>query len=120
MVQSREPILRVVFYRSAAGREPVREWLRGLDQASKRAFGEDIKTVQFGWPLGMPLVRSLGGGLWEVRSQVRDGIGRILFLAEGQVMVLLHGFIKKTQKTPAKEMEIARKRAAEVRREDRR
>ena len=116
MVPSKEPILRVVFYRSGAGREPVREWLRDLDQESKKAFGEDIKTVQYGWPLGMPLVRSLGGGLWEVRSQVRDGIGRILFLAEGHVMVLLHGFIKKTRKTPSQDLEIARKRVAELRR----
>lgn len=117
MVHSSLPTLRVVFYRSELGREPVREWLRGLDQESKRVFGEDIKTVQ--WPLGMPLVRSLGGGLWEVRSHVREGIGRIFFISVGEVMVLLHGFIKKTQKTPDKDLELARKRAAEVRRGNR-
>lgn len=115
MVLSREPILRVVFYRSGSGREPVREWLRGLDGESKRVLGEDIKTVQYGWPLGMPLVRSLGGGLWEVRSQLRDGIARVIFLASGETMVLLHGFHKKTQKTPPAELEVARKRAADVR-----
>ncbi|HEX4954933.1 MAG TPA: type II toxin-antitoxin system RelE/ParE family toxin [Thermoanaerobaculia bacterium] len=109
-------MLRVVFYRSESGREPVRDWLRDLDRDSKKAFGEDIKTVQYGWPLGMPLVRSLGGGLWEVRSQLRDGIGRILFLIEEDVLVLLHGFIKKTQKTPAQDLDLARKRAADVRR----
>lgn len=115
MVQSGIPILRVVFYRSEIGREPVRDWLQSFDRESKRVFGEDIKTVQYGWPLGMPLVRSLGGGIWEVRSQLRDGIGRILFLCEGDAMVLLHGFTKKTQKTPPQEIEIARKRAAAVR-----
>lgn len=67
MVQFPEPILRVVFYRSASGREPVRDWLRALDRESRRVIGNDIKTVQYGWPLGMPLVRNLGGGLWEVR-----------------------------------------------------
>ena len=114
MVQSTQPVLRVVFYRTAGGREPVREWLRGLSREAKKTLGADIKTVQYGWPLGMPLVRSLGAGLWEVRSQVKDGIGRVIFVAEGQVMVLLHGFIKKSQKTPKKDLELARRRAAEV------
>lgn len=113
MVQS--PSLRVVFYRSPSGREPVRDWLRSLEPETRRVFGEDIKTVQFGWPMGMPLVRSMGGGIWEVRSHFRDGIGRVFFLAEGGVMLLLHGFIKKSQKTPSDEIEIARKRAAAVR-----
>lgn len=118
MVRSFEPRLRVVFYRTELGREPVREWLRGLDADSKRVFGGDIKTVQFGWPLGMPLVRPMGDGIWEVRSQLRHGTGRILFLAVADTMVLLHGFINKTQRTPVEDLEIARKRAAEVRRGD--
>lgn len=116
VVHSPAPVLRVVFYRSPAGREPVRDWLRSLEPEARRVFGEDISTVQYGWPLGMPLVRSLGEGIWEVRSQLRDGIGRVLFLAADDVMVLLHGFLKKTQKTPTQELEIARRRAAEVRR----
>ena len=120
MVQSCMPTLRVVFYRTAGGREPVREWLKGLDRDSKKVFGSDLKTVQYGWPLGMPLVRSLGDGLWEVRSRLKDGIGRIIFVAEDQVMVLLHGFIKKSQKTPKKELEIARRRAAQMRQGERR
>lgn len=117
MVQSREWVLRVVFYKTESGREPVRDWLRGLDQDYKKVLGEDIKTVQYGWPLGMPLVRSLGDGLWEVRSQLKGGIGRVIFLVEAHVMVLLHGFIKKSQKIPTHELETARRRAAEVRRE---
>ena len=116
MVQSVAPVLRVVFYRSSLGREPVREWLRSLDPLSKRIFGEDIKTVQYGWPLGMPLVRSLGGGIWEVRSQLPGGAGRILFVAVADTMILLHGFVKKTQKTPSQDLEVARRRAANVRR----
>ncbi len=106
--------LRVAFYRTSSGREPVREWLRSLDRESKKIIGEDIKTVQYGWPLGMPLVRSLGSGLWEVRSQLRDGIARVLFVAEKDLMVVVHGFAKKSRKTPRKELELARRRANEL------
>jgi len=107
--------LKVAFYRTASSREPVRDWLRRLDRESKKVLGEDIKTVQYGWPLGMPLVRSLGSGLWEVRSQLKDGIARVIFLAEKDQMVLVHGFVKKSQKTPQKELDLARRRAAELR-----
>jgi phage-related protein len=117
MVHSPQPTLRVLFYRTASGREPVREWLRGLNREARKVIGEDVKTVQFGWPLGMPLVRPLGDGLWEVRTQLRDRIARIIFLAEGSLMVLLHGFIKKSQKTPPKDLALARRRAVEIRRE---
>jgi phage-related protein len=116
MVQSPQPTLRVVFYRTATGREPVRDWLRGLDRESRRLIGEDIKTVQYGWPLGMPLVGNLGDGLWEVRSRLRDGIARVIFFAAGDVMALVHGFIKKSQKTPQDDLALARRRATELRR----
>ena len=109
------PKLRVIFYRTASGREPVRDWLRTLDRPSKKTIGDDIKTVQYGWPFGMPLVGTLGDGLWEVRSQLRDGIARIVFLAEEGLMVVVHGFVKKSRKTPRNELEIARRRAAELR-----
>jgi len=106
--------LEVVFYREAFGSEPVRDWLRGLDQASKKIIGEDIKTVQFGWPLGMPLVRGLGGGLWEVRSNLVNTTARILFMVSQGKMILLHGFIKKTRATPRTELDLAKRRAAKV------
>ena len=63
-------------------------------------MGEDIKTVQLGWPLGMPLVRNLGSGMWEVRIRLDNRIARVLFILDGATMVLLHGFIKKQQETP--------------------
>lgn len=107
--------LRVVFYCNERGREPTREWLRSLDRDSKKVIGEDIKTVQYGWPLGMPLVGNLGDGLWEVRSQLKDGIARVVFLAEGDLMVVLHGFVKKSQKAPRNELKTARRRAAQLR-----
>lgn len=102
----------VVFYREeGSGNEPVREWLTFLDKNCRRIIGADLRTLQIGWPLGMPLVRSLGAGLWEIRSNIPNGIARIIFkMIQGEI-VLLHGFIKKTQKTPQDELEIAKKRA---------
>jgi len=99
------------FCRSDGGREPVREWLKGLNPEERKVIGEDIKDVEFSWPIGMPLVRSLGRELWEVRSSLPRGrIARVLFCVEQGSMVLLHGFIKKTQKTPQREVDLALKR----------
>ena len=99
------------FYRSASGREPVREWLKDLPVADRHILGTDIKDVEFAWPLGLPLVRPLGRELWEVRSSLTQGrIARVIFCIAEEQMVLLHGFIKKTQKTPAREIELAMKR----------
>ena len=106
-----EPILRVVFFRTESGREPVRDWLRALDKRDRKTIGEDIKVVQFRWPLGMPFVRKIESGLWEVRSRLRGGrIGRVCFTVREGEMVLLHGFIKKTQKTPVQDLDVARNR----------
>ncbi len=102
--------LQVVFYKSESGNEPVREWLKKLDKEARKIIGEDIKTVQFGWPLGMPLVRKMEKGLWEVRIQLDNRIARILFTSYQGVMVLLHGFIKKSQKTPSNDLKIAKQR----------
>ena len=109
------PKLHVIFYRSTSGREPVREWLRDMDSESKGIIGTDLRTVQFGWPVQMPLVRSLGDGLWEVRSSIRTGIARIIFLVGDDTLVPLHGFIKKSRKTPRKDLELAKKRATDLR-----
>jgi len=99
------------FYRSDSGREPVREWLKSLNPEDRRTIGEDIKDVEFSWPIGMPLVRSLGRELWEVRSSLPRGrIARVIFCVEKDSMVLLHGFMKKTQKTPQQEIDLALKR----------
>ena len=104
------PILTVRFYITKAGNEPVREWLKSLPAHERMAIGVDIKAVQFRWPLGMPLVRKLSGKVWEVRTNLPTRIARVLFcVADGQ-MILLHGFIKKTQATPQGDLEIAEKR----------
>lgn len=108
---SEYPILRVVFFRTGSGEEPVREWLKTLDKEDRRAIGEDIKLVQFRWPLGMPLVRKLEADLWEVRSRLSAGrIARTCFTVRSGEVALLHGFIKKSQKTPPQELALAQRR----------
>jgi len=114
---SRQPILDVVFFRTEAGNEPVREWLQGLAREDRRTVGEDIKTAQFGWPIGMPLIRKLASDLWEVRSRISNGISRVMFTVDGQTMVLLHGFQKKSQRTPPADLMTAKRRLAQLRSE---
>lgn len=109
-----EPILSVKFFRSEAGNEPVREFLRELSLEDRKIIGTDIKEVQFGWPLGMPIVRKMEKDLWEVRSHLEGRIARVLFTVIEGHMVLLHGFIKKAQKTPRSELDTAKARKAEL------
>jgi phage-related protein len=99
-----------VFYRTATGNEPVREWLKSLTKSEKLRIGVDIWKVQSEWPIGMPHVRPLGGGLHEVRSRLPQGIARVLFAVDVDEMILLHGFIKKTQKMPPEALALAEKR----------
>ena len=99
------------FYRTSSGGEPVREWLRELPAAERKIIGEDVKDVEFSWPVGLPLVRSLSGGLWEVRSNITGGrTARVIFCVDRGQMFLLHAFIKKTQKTPHQDLDLAWKR----------
>ena len=102
--------LPVVFFRTEGGDEPTREWLKKLPATERAIIGEDLKTLQFRWPLGMPLVRSLGNGLWELRSNLPTRIARCLFYVPHGRIVVLHGFIKKTQKTPIEDKALALKR----------
>lgn len=95
----------------------MREWLKELRREDRKAIGEDIKTVQFGWPLGMPLIRKVDPGMWEVRSSISQGIARVLFTVEGHTMVLLHGFVKKSRKTPRAELRTAHQRLVDLSKE---
>jgi phage-related protein len=99
-----------IFYRTEAGGEPVRDWLKELSSEDRKRIGEDIKTVEFGWPIGMPVCRPLGEGIYEVRTSLaQNRIARVLFYIDKKSrMVLLHGFIKKTKKTPDQDLELAR------------
>ena len=107
--------LAVSFYRTAAGAEPTRDWLRSLPVEDRRVIGTDLATVQVGWPVGMPLCRPLAGGLWEVRSRLPSRrIARLLFFVQDGRIGIVHGFIKKTQATPAAELTLARTRMTEM------
>ena len=112
----RTPKLDVYFFETETRKEPVREWLQLLTPRDKKLIGEDIKTVQFGWPLGMPLVRHIDGAIWEIRYRLSAGIARILFVLDGNTMVLIHGFIKKQQKTPKPDLDLVRNRVKQLRR----
>jgi phage-related protein len=103
------------FYLTAAGARPVRDWLLELPRDDRRIIGKDIQKVEFGWPIGMPYCRSLGHGLWEVRSDLSGGrIARVIFAIIAGEMILLQGFEKKSQKTPTHDIELAVKRRREI------
>ncbi len=109
------PRLTVRFYREASGSEPMRDWLKSLPGNEKREIGIDIKTVQFGWPLGMPVVDFIERDIWEVRSRLSTRIARVLFTLDGSHMILLHGFIKKDRKMPKPDLDLARQRLKKLR-----
>jgi len=113
---ARQPkVLQARFYHTAGGAEPVRDWLKGMDEDDRRQIGIDIRKVEFGWPIGMPTCKPLGRGLWEVRTDLSSNrIARVIFaIADGE-MALLHGFIKKTQKTSDDDLKLALKRKKEM------
>jgi len=112
---NKTPEMPVRFYRTEAGGAPVLDWLRSLDKGDRHAIGLDLMRVQFGWPIGRPLVGSLKDGLWEVRSSLpSQRIARLILCFHDQMLVVLHGFIKKTQKTPADDLALAKRRMKEV------
>lgn len=105
----------LVFYRSGSGKEPVREWLKDLDAADRQAVGQDLMRAQWRWPVGMPLCRAMGQGLWEIRTELPSNrIARVLLCLDEGVLVALHPFIKKTQRTPDDQLALARKRRKEL------
>ena len=111
LCMSTPPILEVVFFNTGCGNEPVRDWLRAMDTEDRKVVGEDIKLTQLRWPIGMPLVRKLAPGLWEVRSYLRNGrVARVLFTVHGHDMVLLHSFEKKSNKIRKKDLELSKQR----------
>lgn len=104
----------LAFWRSPNGREPTRDWFRNLSDSDRLVVGTDLRRVQYGWPLGMPLVKAMGDGLWEVRSSLPSRReARVLFIIDSGGILVLNGFIKKTQKTPIAEINLARKRMKE-------
>lgn len=107
--------LPAAFYRLPSGSEPVRDWFKNLGSGDRKILGDDVRLVEFGWPQGMPLCRPLGRGLWEVRSSLLGGrIARVMFCIADGKMVLLHAFIKKSQKTAMSDLALARRRQKEI------
>lgn len=103
------------FYATKSGNEPVREWLKELDGSDRKIVGGDIATAEYGWPVGMPLSKSLGNGLFEIRTHISNGrISRVIFAVVNKQMILLHGLIKKTQKTPKQDLDLALNRLKEI------
>ena len=105
-----EKKITVKFFKTPAGNEPVRDWLKKKTKEIKKTIGEDIKVVEKSWPIGYPLVTKLDTDLWEIRTSLKGGISRVFFTVWGNFMILLHVIIKKTQKTPQKDLELAKKR----------
>lgn len=111
-----KPPFPVIFLKLASSKEPVREWLKDLDRADRKRMGKNIKTLQYGWPIGMPLARKLETNLWELRTDLEDGTARVFFTIYRDNIVLLHAFAKKTRKTPPRELILAKQRLATLRR----
>ena len=104
----------LIFFRTGAGSEPVREWLKGLAEGERQAIGKDLLRAQWRWPIGMPLCRPLGNGLWEVRTNLpTKRRARVLLCLYRGHLVALHGFIKKTPAIPEEDLALARKRQKE-------
>jgi phage-related protein len=114
---SRPRKIPLIFYRLRPGSEPVRDWLKGLPEAERQAIGKDLLRAQWRWPVGMPLCRPLGGGLWEVRTNLpTKRTARVLLCLYREHLVALHGFIKKSRATPAEDLALARERRKELER----
>jgi len=111
----KEP-LQAIFFETESGNQPVRDFILACTREDRKEIGSDIFTVQKGFPLGLPLVEKLDTDLWEIRSDISDGICRIFFTIHQKTMVLLHGFVKKSQKIPLKELKTAKRRLTEFRR----
>jgi phage-related protein len=109
-----KPKYEIRFFKEDSGKQPVRVWLKGLSDEDKKQIGADLKTLQYRWPLGMPLVRPMGKGLHELRTKLDNRISRVFFMVEDKYIILLHGFIKKTEKTPQADLELAQARQKKI------
>ena len=113
----RDEPLKAAFYETEQGNQPCRDYLMSLSKDDRREVGADVFAVQKGFPMGLPLCRKMGVDIWEVRSNIEDGISRVFFTIDDDTMVLLHGFTKKSQKTPQNEIDTAENRLKDYRRQ---
>jgi phage-related protein len=116
MAEDRNPRkIPLIFFSLSAGSEPVRDWLRELPEEERQEIGRDLLRAQWRWPVGMPLCRPLGHGLWEIRTGLpTKRTARVLVCMYREHLVALHGFIKKTRTTPDDDLALARKRQGEL------
>ncbi len=115
MVSASPQKIPLLFFRSGGGKEPFREWLQNLDEPERHAVGQDLMRAQWRWPVGMPLCRAMGQGLWEIRTNLPSSrTARVFICLHDDALVALHGFVKKTAKTPDAELAISRKRLKEL------
>lgn len=105
----------LAMWASSTGSEPARDWFKALPDTDRKKVGQDLRKLQYAWPVGMPLVRSLGSGLWELRTSLPSKReARVFFATDGETLLVLHGFIKKSAQTPTHELVVARKRLKET------
>jgi len=114
-MKPREKVLRAHFFQTPSGNEPVREWLKERSEDDRKEIGRDIAAVEYGWPIGPPLCKPMGQGLFEVRTDLADRISRVFFIIDDGLAILLHAIIKKSQETPKKDIALAQKRARDWR-----
>lgn len=115
MNESETQKIPLVFFRTKTGKEPVRDWLKELDRLDRLEIGRDLQRAQYRWPVGMPLARALSNDLWEIRTDLPSKkIARVFICFHTGTLYALHGFIKKTQKTPDAELDLARRRKKEI------
>lgn len=111
----RQKVLTARFYATSSGAMPVREWLLSLSKKDRIEVGSDIANIEYNWPVGPPQCKSVGGGMFEVRSRISHGrMARVLFFIQKDELFLLHGFIKKTQKTSRQDVDLEKKRKREM------
>jgi phage-related protein len=99
-----------VFYKTEAGNEPALYWFRALEPEERRIVGYELRLLQIGFPEGLPRCRSLGDGLFELQCTLPNKIARVIFFLDGHSVIIVPGFIKKSQKTPKEELETAKAR----------
>ena len=116
MHKKEQKSFKAVFFETVNGKQPVRDFIIGLIREDQKIIGADIRIVQNNFPLGLPLVKKLKPELWEIRSDIKDGIGRVFFTFASEKIILLHAIVKKTQKTPPREIDVAIERLKEFKR----
>jgi phage-related protein len=109
-------MFQVTFYETEGGNEVVQDFLRKLPRDDRKTIGEDLATLQYGYPMGMPLCKPLRSQIWELRSSLpskREARLLYFFDSASQQIIVVHAFIKTTRTTPKSDIDLAEKRKKE-------